>query len=48
MLALYAEGGLNCVIGCVQRYRVLAPFFVANGIYPLFFTWMTGAGDTIK
>lgn len=47
-LAIYAHGGLNSEIGAVQRIRVLAPYFLANGIYPLFFTWKTGPGETIK
>ena len=46
-LALYAHGGLNSEIGSIQRIRVLAPYFLANGIYPLFFTWKTGPGETL-
>lgn len=46
-LALYAHGGLNSEVGAVQRIRVLAPYFLANGIYPLFFTWKTGPGETV-
>ncbi|HEY0957116.1 MAG TPA: C1 family peptidase [Roseateles sp.] len=47
-LALYAHGGLNSEVGSIQRIRVLAPYFLANGIYPLFFTWKTGPGETLK
>lgn len=47
-LALYAHGGLNNELASVQRIRVLAPYFLANGIYPLFFTWKTGPGETLK
>lgn len=47
-LALYAHGGLNSEGDAVQRIRVLAPYFLANGIYPVFFTWKTGPGETIK
>ena len=47
-LALYAHGGLNNEIGSVQRIRVLAPYFLANGIYPLFFTWKSGPGETLN
>lgn len=47
-LALYAHGGLNSEVASIQRIRVLAPYFLANGIYPLFFTWKTGPGETIK
>ncbi|MFG6467736.1 C1 family peptidase [Roseateles sp. BYS87W] len=47
-LALYAHGGLNAESESVQRIRVLAPYFLANGIYPLFFTWKTGPGETVS
>jgi hypothetical protein len=47
-LAIYAHGGLNSEVGSIQRIRVLAPYFLANGIYPLFFTWKTGPGETLK
>lgn len=47
-LALYAHGGLNNELASIQRIRVLAPYFLANGIYPLFFTWKTGPGETLK
>ncbi|RTL20964.1 MAG: peptidase C1 [Burkholderiales bacterium] len=46
-LALYAHGGLNSESESIQRIRVLAPYFLANGIYPLFFTWKTGPGETL-
>lgn len=47
-VALYAHGGLNAEGASIQRIRVLAPYFLANGIYPLFFTWKTGPGETLK
>lgn len=47
-LAVYAHGGLNNEVGSIQRIRVLAPYFLANDIYPLFFTWKTGPGETLK
>ncbi|MFT7776888.1 C1 family peptidase [Roseateles sp.] len=47
-LAIYAHGGLNNEGSSIQRIRVLAPYFTANGIYPLFFTWKTGPGETLK
>ncbi len=46
-LALYAHGGLNSQEQAIARNRVLGPCFHANGIYPLFLTWQTGAGETI-
>ncbi len=46
-LALYAHGGLNSESESIQRIRVLAPYFAANDIYPVFLTWRTGPGETI-
>lgn len=46
-LALYAHGGLNGEKDSVKRIRVLAPYFEANGIYPLFITWRTGVLETL-
>ena len=46
-LALYAHGGLNGEEASIRRIRVLAPYFEANGIYPLFLTWKTGIGETL-
>ena len=47
-LAVYAHGGLNNELESIQRIRVLAPYFLANGIYPLFLTWKTGPGETLQ
>ena len=46
-LAIYAHGGLNDEAASIARIRVLAPYFLANGVYPLFLTWRTGAGETV-
>ena len=46
-LAIYAHGGLNSEEDSIERVRVLAPHFAANGIHPLFVTWKTGLGETI-
>lgn len=46
-LALYAHGGLNGEEESIRRVRMLAPYFAANGIHPLFLTWKTGVGETI-
>jgi hypothetical protein len=46
-LAVYAHGGLNDELESIQRIRVLGPCFQANGVYPLFLTWKTGAGETL-
>jgi hypothetical protein len=46
-LALYAHGGLNAEEESIRRIRVLAPYFDANGVYPLFLTWRTGIGESL-
>jgi hypothetical protein len=46
-LALYAHGGLNAETESIGRIRLLAPCFLANGIYPLFLTWRTGIAETL-
>ena len=46
-LVIYAHGGLNSEQGSIDRIRVLAPYFDANGIYPLFLTWKTGPIETL-
>jgi hypothetical protein len=46
-LMVYAHGGLNSEAESIERIRVLAPYFEANGIYPLFLTWKTGPGETL-
>lgn len=44
---VYAHGGLNKEDDSIDRIRVLAPYFEANGIYPLFLTWRTGPLETL-
>lgn len=46
-LMIYAHGGLNSQSESIDRIRVLAPYFAANGIYPLFLTWRTGPIETL-
>ena len=46
-LMIYAHGGLNSSSESIDRIRVLAPYFEANGIYPLFLTWKTGPIETL-
>lgn len=46
-LMIYAHGGLNNEDESIRRIRVLAPCFLANGVYPLFITWKTGPGETL-
>lgn len=46
-IVIYAHGGLNPEDDSIQRIRVMGPYFKANGIYPLFYTWRTGILDTV-
>jgi hypothetical protein len=46
-LAIYAHGGLNDEEASIGRIRIMAPYFKANGIYPLFVTWRTGFAETL-
>jgi len=45
---VYAHGGLNSESDSINRIRVLAPYALANGIYPLFITWRSGPLETIS
>ena len=45
---IYAHGGLNDEEVSIGRIRIMAPYFKANGIYPLFVTWRTGFGETLR
>jgi Papain family cysteine protease len=47
-LVIYAHGGLNDEEVSIGRIRIMAPYFKANGIYPLFITWRTGFGETVR
>jgi hypothetical protein len=47
-IAVYAHGGLNKQDDSIQRIRVMGPCFEANGAYPIFLTWKTGAGESIE
>ncbi|HGZ70763.1 MAG TPA: peptidase C1, partial [Nitratifractor sp.] len=44
---IYAHGGLNSEQSSINRVRVMAPYFKANGVYPLFITWKTGFLESI-
>jgi hypothetical protein len=47
-LLLYAHGGLNAEEESVKRIQVMAPYFQANGVYPIFLTWRTGVMESLK
>jgi pimeloyl-ACP methyl ester carboxylesterase len=46
-VVIYAHGGLNKEEDSIDRIRVLAPYFMNNGVYPLFYTWRTGLRETV-
>jgi len=46
-LMLYFDGGLNSEDDSLDRICKLAPYFLANGIYPLFVSWRTSFLDCI-
>ncbi len=47
-LMIYAHGGLNSESASIARIRVMAPYALANGIYPLFVSWRSGPMETIS
>ncbi len=47
-VVIYAHGGLNNEKDSINRIRIMAPYFKANGIYPLFITWKTGVMESIS
>lgn len=46
-LMIYAHGGLNSEEDSIKRIQRMAPYFLANGVYPIFYTWRTGFLETI-
>jgi hypothetical protein len=46
-IVVYAHGGLNSEDASIQRIQTLAPYFKANGVYPVFLTWRTGPTETL-
>ncbi len=44
---IYGHGGLNNEEASINRIRIMAPYFKANGIYPLFVTWKTGFMESL-
>jgi hypothetical protein len=47
-LLIYAHGGLNSEAAAIQRARVLAPYALKHGLYPLFLTWRSGPLETVS
>ncbi|MCC9603464.1 C1 family peptidase [Stieleria sp. JC731] len=47
-LMIYFHGGLNSEADSLRRVEAMAPYFLSNGIYPLFVTWRTSFLDSIR
>ena len=47
-IAIYAHGGLNAEEDALERARIMAPYFEANDVYPLFIAWKTGFRETLS
>ncbi len=47
-IVIYAHGGLNSEDASIERIQTLAPYFRANGAYPIFLTWRTGPTETLE
>lgn len=45
-VAIYAHGGLTSLSDALRKTATMAPYFLANGIYPLFLGWKTGGLET--
>ncbi len=46
-LLIYAHGGLNSEAASIQRIRMLAPYALDAGLYPLFLSWRSGPLETV-
>lgn len=46
-IVVYAHGGLNSEKVAIRRAQVLGPYFIANGIYPIFISWKTSLWETL-
>ena len=47
-VVIYSHGGLNSEKASIDRVSVMAPYFLANGIYPIFLTWKTGVMESLS
>ena len=47
-LTLFALSGLDNEDATIAHIASLAPYFLANGSYPIFLTWNSGLGDTLN
>ena len=46
-LVIYAHGGLNSEADAIMRARIMGPYLIGNGCYPLFMVWKTGLFESI-
>lgn len=46
-ILVWIHGGINREEYALQRVREMVPFWLQNGIYPIYFVWRTGVGETI-
>jgi predicted chitinase len=46
-LVIYAHGGLNSEEDAIKRARIMGPYLIGNGCYPLFMVWKTGLLESI-
>ena len=47
-IAIYALGGLENEEEYMSKIRMLIPYFLQNGIYPIFLTWQYSYGELIE
>lgn len=47
-LVIYAHGGLNSEEDAIKRARIMGPYLIGNGCYPLFMVWKTGLLESIE
>lgn len=47
-LVFYAHGGLVDEGGALRYARTVAPWWLAHGVYPLFFIWESGFFETLR
>lgn len=47
-VALYFHGGLGSEASSISRIQAMAPWFLANDVYPIFVTWKSGWLEVIN
>ncbi len=46
-VVIYAHGGLNAEKHALRRVQIMGPYFLENGIYPIFINWRSGFLETL-